>query len=275
MHLFGLVSYSLLLRKLLKNRLDPWTLATVMQTGIAIPAVFALPLYPLETSSYNASNFYMLPIISLLVVSLHTANVKSLQYLEAGFYSVLYNLRIIITTVLGVLFLGENIVLLQIFGGVLIFLAILTVKQKGHKELTSRGITWGIAASLIISVLNLFEKSLLNEVSYIEYAAPVMITSAIIMWIVFFIRRTQFSWKIFTFPIILLMIARTISAYSFTLAFNSGGKLSVSSYISSLSVILIVIFGAIILKERDFIYRKIVAILLATIGLTMILVTNL
>lgn len=276
MHLVGLVGYNLVLRKSLVAKLDRWTLATVMQTAIAIPMVFVMFISPPDIHAYTLNSVFMIGATIALVIALHTTNVLALQNLEASVYSILYNLRIVITTILGIVFLGEKVLPLQILGGLLIFLAVVTVKQKGSKSLTVKGFEWGILAALVISFLNLFEKILIKDIGYIEYAMPVMLIASILMWIVFFIKRKKVSIKYFKEPrTIQLMVFRALSAYGFTLAFYAGGLLSVSSYISSLSVIIIVILGIWLLKERDYLYRKVIAAVLAFLGLTAILVANL
>lgn len=276
LHLIGFSGYNLVLRKSLLNNFDRWMLATVMQTAIAIPAFILLLVAHPHISSYNVTNIGLLALIIPLTIALHITNVKSLQYLEASVYSVLYNLRILFTTVLGILFLNEKIIPLQIAGGMLIFLAILTVRQKGSRSLTRRGLEWGIAASVVISVLNLFEKELINRAGYIAYVVPAMLTSVVIMWAILFIRKTDISLKPFKNPQIqLLMVFRMISAYGFGLAFYYGGKLSVSTYVSSLGVILIVILGIVLLDEKDYLKQKIIATCMAVAGLTCILLASL
>ena len=71
------------------------------------------------------------------------------------------------------------------------------------------------------------------------------------------------------------MFFRVLSAYGFTLAFYSGALLSVGSYISSLGAVIIVIVGIIVLKENEYLKQKMLAILLAFIGLSAIFISNL
>ncbi len=275
-HLVGLVGYNLVLRKSLSEKADRLTLAVVMQTGIALPLVFVGLFNPPDLSIYDTTAILHILVISSLIPLLHMANVFALQHLEASVYSILYNLRILFTTVLGIVFLNEAVVPLQILGGLFIFLAVITVRQKGRHDLTNRGIEWGIAASVIISVLNLFEKELIDQVGYLGYAIPCMILAAIIMWVVLFARGKRIPLKTFKEkPILQLMVFRALSAYGFGLAFSVGGLLSVSTYVSSLSVIIIVILGALLLNERDYMKHKITATALAVVGLTAIFIANL
>ena len=275
-HLVGLVGYNLLLRKTLVAQVDKLTVATVMQTGIAIPLLFVLPFSHPNLHAYNATTLAQVLLTVGLVIALHLSNVKALQYLEAGVYSILYNLRIIFTTILGIVFLHEKVIPLQILGGLFIFLGVLTLKQKDHASLPARGLQWGLTAGVVISVLNVFEKTLINTIGYINYAVPVMILAAIIMWAVLLAQHKRIKFAYFKEPnTLLLMIFRAMSAFGFTLAFNASAVLSVATYISSLSVIIIVLLGVWLLGERNHIKQKLAAAALAVIGLTTILIANL
>jgi len=275
-HLIGLVGYNLVLRKSLVAKVDSITLATVMQTAIAIPMVFAVIIAPPDFSKYDVGTMVQVVLTICLVIMLHLTNIKSLRYLDAGIYSILYNLRIIFTTLLGIIFLNEDIIPLQILGGLFIFLGVMTLKQKGKSSLTALGLGWGIAASVVISVLNLFEKTLIHDVGYIGYAAPVMLIAAIFMWALLIHQGKKIKFEYWRQPQTLaLMILRAMSAYGFTLAFYSGALLSVATYLSSLSVIVIVLLGIWLLNERDNLKQKAFATTLAFIGLTLIFVANL
>lgn len=275
-HLIGLVGYNLLLRKSIVNKADKWTLATIMQTGIALPLLVIAPFKFPPLDIFTPAIVLHMFITASLIVLLHLSNVKSLQYLEAGVYSVIYNLRIIFTTILGVLFLNEQLIPLQVVGGLLIFASVVAVKQKGRKDLTARGIQWGLFASVVISVLNLNEKQLISQFGFMGYAIPVMIFAAIMMWVILFARGQRIKPSVFIEPrMVSLMVLRTMSAFGFILAFSTGGLLSVSTYISSLGVVLIVILGAVLLGERDYLKRKIIAAAVAFAGLTCIFIANL
>jgi drug/metabolite transporter (DMT)-like permease len=275
LHVIGLTGYNLLLRSNKLQHFDRWTIATIMQTGITAPLIFIMPLWPAELTKFSLESWLLVAIVVPLVIALHLTNVKALQYLEASVYSVLFNLRILITTLIGLIFVHEAIIPWQLVGGLLIFLAIVTVRQKGNRTIAHRGITWGIAAAVAISALNFFERELIMHVGFIAYAPITMVLATMIMWAVLLGRKQSLPLRTFGEPQILaLIVFRTISAYGFTLAFYYGAKLSVASYISSLSVIFIVMLGVIVLKERDYLRQKLIATSLAVVGLTCILISN-
>jgi uncharacterized membrane protein len=122
----------------------------------------------------------------------------------------------------------------------------------------------------------MFEKTLIGQVGYLGYAVPVMLSAAIIMWAVVLLSGRKIKLSYIREPkTIQLMVLRALSAYGFTLAFSAGAVISVATYISSLSVIIIVLLGIWFLNEKDHIKQKITATILAVIGLTTILISKL
>lgn len=275
-HLVGITGFNLILRKSLVQKVDRWTLATVMQIGITVPLLFTLLFVQPDWSVYDLYNSLQILLISVFVIGLHWAQVKALQHLEVSVFTVLYNLRIVFATIFGILIFGEQVLFLQILGGLMIFLAVITTRQKGRKDLTSRGIYWGIGSAVMISTLNIFEKDLIDRVGFITYAIPVMTLATILMLGVMLFRKQRLPINFLRQPQTLgLMTFRAASAYGFGLALSRGGALSVAHYISSLSVILSVALGALWLGERDYLRQKVYATLLAVAGLTVILIANL
>lgn len=274
-HLIGLVGFNLLLRKSVLGKVDKMTLATVMQTGIAIPALVLLVLFPPNFSSFATTDFILIALTTALGISLQVTNVKALQYLEASVFSILYNLRIILTTVLGILFLGESTELLRILGGVIILLAIITVKQRSSHTNNSKGVWWAIAAVFALSFLNLTEKTLINSIGFLEYFPIAAVLAAAIMWVYLIASKRKIDKKLLLQPKMLqLMTLRALSGYGFSLALAAGALISVANYISGMGVIFTVLLGVIWLRERDYLFRKVIATLVAVSGLTLILLSG-
>lgn len=154
-------------------------------------------------------------------------------------------------------------------------MAVVTVRQKGSRQLTALGLRWGIAAAIVISFLAAIEKILIRDIGYMQYAPLVMITSALVMWAMLMFRQQRLELRSFaTSEFSWLMVLRAVSAYGIQLALVVGTAVSLSVYISSLSVILIVLLGIVLLGERDYLKQKLVATGLATLGLTVILLAH-
>jgi drug/metabolite transporter (DMT)-like permease len=274
-HLVGLVGFNLVIRKSVLGKADRFTLATIAQTGIAIPAVVLLLARPPDLSRYSAADFCYLAATIVLTIALQTVNVKALQYLEASVFSVLYNTRILIATVLGILFLHESFVGLRVLGGVMVLLAILIVKQRGSHVVMTKGMGWGLTAAFVLSFLSLGEKLLIKDVGFFNYFALESIISSALMWAYFAASKREFDRRTLLRPAMLqLMTLRAVSAYGFTGALATGALLSVANYISGMSVIFTVLLGAMWLGERDYLQRKIMATIIAVLGLTLVLLSH-
>ncbi len=265
----------MLLRRSSWRHEDQWLTATILQTGLFIPFLFKEIVSPIHFPSYTPFEILLLGIAVTGIISLQFFNVKALENLEASVFSVVYNTRILFITLLGTFFLSEDIGLWAMLGGLFIFLAIFIVKQKGSKSLTKQGIMYAIGAALAMSVLNTCEKELIKLVGYEQYIFPLFLAAAIIMWVTVYARKTKNPLKLLTTPHSFLLMALRACAgigFSYALVF---GPVAVSSYISSLSVVLLVVFGMLFLNERDFLKSKIQATAVAILGLTFILIDSL
>lgn len=275
LHLVGLVGYSLLLRKAVKGHVNQLTLAALMQTATALPMVVALFIWPPDISEYGLPALLLILVATILVVIIQLANVKALSHLDASTFSILFNLRIVFATFLGVILLDEHILPLQIIGGLFIFAAVFTLHHKDGKHLPLAGAFWGVVAALAISVLNTSEKELINSVGYLHYATPVMILACASLWGMMIASGQNLSFALVRQPRMLwLMGLRALSTHGIILAFSAGAMISIANYISSLSVVVIVVLGIVLLHERQYLRQKIVATILAVAGLTAILVAG-
>lgn len=272
-HLVGLVGYSLLLRRTaVAGKFHPWVLATLLQTGIMVPMLAATPFLPMDIGRITPLVALVMMVVATLGMLLLVGVTKSLHYLEASTFSIIYSLRIVIVALLAALLLTELPSTAQLIGGLLILSAIVIVRQKGDKKLTRRGLIWGIGMACTISVLGVAEKFVINEAG-VHTAAPIITaTVGAFMWGAVWARRLPVPRKyVFTKSVIWLMILRSMSNWGYVLALAAGAFVSVATFVSSLSVVAIVALGAVVLGERDFLKRKIVAVFVASIGLAAVL----
>ena len=272
-HLIGLVGYSLLLRREAHaGKLHPWVLATLLHSAVSVPfIVIALFVHP-DLSRFTPVSLVMVGIAVLLSALLQITIVKALQYLQAGSYAVLYSTRIVFATVFAVIFLSEIPSVWKIIGGLLILAAVFVLRQKSSKKVAKKGIAWGFAAAATASTLAVAEKWLINDVGVFTAGPVVVILAAIMMWTVVLVRRYPVAPKqIFNKQIVGLVAFRAAAACAWVFALAAGALVSVATYISSLSLVIVAVLGVFILKERDYLPRKIIAVALAVAGLSIIL----
>jgi drug/metabolite transporter (DMT)-like permease len=248
---------------------DKWVTATVLQTGMAVPWIAKEIVSPIHFDKpYTPFLMAVLGLCVTLIMVLQYCNVKALQHLEASVFAVIFNSRIIMATIFGLVFLGEVVGLWALLGGILIFAAIFIVKQKNTTDVKAQGIMYGLGAAGAMSLMNTCEKEL---VGYQQYVFPMWTIAAVIMWLVVFTRRTKAPFGMLLKPEgLVIMTLRAFAGLGFTAALIYG-SVAVSSYVSSLSVILTIVIGLLFLGERDYLKTKLAAAGVALAGLTFIL----
>lgn len=275
LHLAGTGGFNILLRRSQLKHTDQWFTATVLQTGLFLPFLVKQFFDPVGFSAFAAQELLLLAGAVAMLITLQYCNVKALQYLEASTFSVVFNMRVLFATVLSIIFLHESLGAWTLLGGFFVFAAIFIVRQKGAKAVTKRGVLFGLGAAAAISVMTLCEKILIKQVGYEQYIFPMFAAAAVIMWIIVFIRRTPAPFHLLIErDNLLLMAFRAAGGIGFSWALVYG-SLAVSSYLSSLSVVLIMVFGMVFLGERDHMRAKLAATLVAILGLTLIFIDKL
>jgi drug/metabolite transporter (DMT)-like permease len=275
MNVVGTVGFDLMLRRSSWQHIDRWLTATILQTGLFLPFLAKEIVAPIHFPPYTLFDFVLLGTAVTGLIALQFCNVKALEHLEASVFSVIYNSRIFFATAFGLVFLSESVGIWALLGGLLIFAAIFIIKQKGARAVTIQGIIYGLGAALAISAMNTCEKELIKLVGYEQYIFPMFTIAAIIMWVVVLVRRTPAPFNLLIRPESLLIMTLRACAgigFSYSLVF---GPVAVSSYISSLSVVFIVVFGMLFLGEWDYVKSKIIATAVAILGLTFILIDSL
>ncbi len=213
---------------------------------------------------------FLLCLALSLTIALHITNTLSLQRLEAGVHSVLYNVRLLFVTILGIILLGEYVSFLQIVGGGLIFMAAFIIRQRGPRKTTRAGVAWAVSCAMTIACLNIVEKKLVTSVGYVTYMTLMAYIATPLLWSIVLVLKRPIDRQLFyQKKTYLLMTFRALSAHCFVLAL-SAGLVSITSFISGTGVIIIMILGALLLGERDHPRQKILATTLATLGLACI-----
>ncbi len=272
-HLVGLVGYSILLRRQAQqNTLHPWVLATILQTAtFAVPFVLALFIPP-DFRVFTPFAWLMVVAAAGLGMLLYIAGVRALRHLEAGTYAVVYSLRIVVATVLAALFLSEQPTSLQILGGICIFVAVVLLRQKGNQSATKKGLLWGVVAAISASALAMVEKWLIVEVGLFNAAPVATFLGASAMWAVVLLKRWPLPTKsIMTRQMAGLLVLRTTASWAWIFALAAGALVSIATYVSSLSIVVVSMLGFWLLKEREYLLRKGAAVATAVIGLSCIL----
>ena len=275
-HLVGIVVYTLLLRRSALGNLNKILMSTLMQTGIFLPSLIFLAIGKVSFT-HSPQEWFFLILGGFMLAGLMITNVWALSNLDASMFTILYNLRLLMTTILGFLILGELPNPLQMVGGFVILVSILMLNLHKDKRWKSKSILIGLFAMLWFSFHAVLEKYNLRELDFESYFFTFALIGTVLLWSLVAIKRINVKDQIEHIKdkkIYWLIITRALSAYCYTYALLYG-SLAVTNYVSGMSVALIVIFGIYILGEKDDKRQKLYAVGVACIGLTLILVGRL
>ncbi len=274
-HLVGLVGYTLLLRKSVLGSINKYVLAAVSQTVIFLPSLTFLLLGKVSFH-HTGGNWAALVGSGFMLAGLLPLTILTLMNLEASVWSIIFNLRLVLTTLLGLIFLHELPSGLQLLGGLIIFISILLLNLHKERRYAERSIVIGLLTTLWFSFHATLEKF---NVVHNGLASYMVISGAIatcLVWgLVIYkglsIQKLVSSWD---GTALAYLGMRVLSAWMYVLALQYG-SLAVTNYVSGMGVVLIVLFGVVLLKEKQHLRQKLLATATAVAGLSLILISKL
>lgn len=275
-HLIGLVGYTLLLRKSALGSLNKLLMATLMMTGVFLPSILFL-VFGQVSFDHSPTEWFFLTLGGFMLAGLMITNVWALSHLDASMFTILYNLRLLMVTILGFLILGELPTPLQIAGGVVILASILMLNLHRDKRWKSNAILIGLFAMMWFSFHAVLEKYNLRLLDFPSYFFTFALIGTVLLWLLVACKKIDVKGQIVHIKdkkIYGLIATRVLSAYAYTFALLYG-SLAVTNYVSGMSVALIVLFGIYILGEKEDKKQKLIAVGVACIGLTLILIGQL
>lgn len=193
---------------------------------------------------------------------------KTSKYLEVSTQGTLNNIFIVVAFVIALFIYSEVITADKIFGFIFVLVGILLVTVNKSKKINSMGLFYGVLANVSVGIAWSLDKkgiSYFNPDLYnlLVWVAPIIVVSffpAIKLSIVKKIIKKDFKQ-------ISLISFLNVAAYLFNLkALVVGGEVTKVISIVQTSTIITIILGIIFLKEREHIVKKIVAGLIAIIG---------
>lgn len=203
-----------------------------------------------------------------------------LNLLGAGLTAIVDCLYSPFIIALAVLFLGERLTFLQIFGAVLVVFAVLTISLKGGGHYIDRlklfqGIILGTLAMLATAVGVVIVKPMLNRIPFL-WATEVRLLGALLtlaLIVLFHPGRRKILSSILDKKSRLYVIAGSFFGAYMAMLFWLGGmkltKASIASALNQTNSIFIVILAAVWLKE-PLNSRRIIAIIIAFLGVILV-----
>lgn len=197
---------------------------------------------------------------------------KALQLLESSEVTILSSFRSLVTIAGSLLFLHETFNSQKLIGVAIVLLSIFIVTNLKHGIKFNKGIYYTFGMTLFYGLAVVFDVVNLRYSDPLSYLAVVNILIAIILLLLF--PKSVKKFKVFTnrsflkkmLPMSVFSAAQAI-AYYFAL---SKGPASQIAPIGQAQVIITIILAVIFLKEKDYLWRKVFAAILVTIGVILL-----
>lgn len=211
----------------------------------------------------------MFPLVTML-------SFRANKDVDAGLYANLLNLSPVATIAVAYLLLHETLTNEQMFAAVVIigsaFLATLPRLRDGRKS-SSVGITIALIGIAVSGVSIVFERWMLTRMDFGAYL--VYGWGAQTVWMVLLSQPTKKALKVLrkrrTFlPILSYSLTNTLRGLCFVAALKLSGNASVVSVFTSFMTVSVVLAAYVVLKEKKWLWAKIGAAVIGTIGLVIL-----
>lgn len=260
----GLIS-----RKILKGNKDAWAYSFYFSL---IGALISLPFM---ISSFKVAHSFslwlLLIMVGVLIVIQNWLIFKSTNFLEPSVQGIITKFRLVWVFIFGIIILGENFSLLKLVGTFLTVISGWLLVKKFKKEQSMQGIVLAFVSTLFYAIVIVFYKFLFVEFDSSSLTFFIFLIPAIINLIIMpnSIKR------------VLAMIKESKSAVVAACSFGAFANLSMNYALTlgEASKVLVIIEAFlivtlvgehIILKEKEHLMTKIIAVIIVIIGAILI-----
>ena len=266
---------TLLQRVLLKDdQSDPIAYSLAFQSLFTTTAII-IALLTHNFKLYIPNLLTLIAVLSsgFLWAGFSILSFKAFKFADAGSVTIISSLGSVITAVLAILIYHNVLTLELAIGTILILLAIFILNHSKHSKVTKKGIFYAFLATLFSGVAVIADIYALKSYSIFTYLPMSAGITTLIISIVFHkqvkpaiqLTRSRTFIKMLVFAFFYI-----IQAYTYYMAYIAGGQISHVAIISRFYIVLTAILSIIFLGERENIKKKVIASILATIGVILL-----
>jgi len=225
-------------------------------------------------------NFYITENPSLWVLIIVSAatygfssyfSFKAYKIADASTVSLVHKLNVVFAAVVGILFLSENYSNLSYFGLLLIVISNLFIIYDGKRINIDKGIFYAFLMALMSALAAVFDKIILRDFSSFTY----VFVNSVLTGLIFSFRKNIFSEGIQLFKqntkLVLTTSVLNVGSWAAFLFVLQNTTVSKTFPIyKSLSLIVPVILGIIVLKETNKLWQKVAGTMIGVIGIILL-----
>jgi drug/metabolite transporter (DMT)-like permease len=261
---------NLISRYLLKGNKDSWAFS-FFYSGIG--AIISLPFmiwnFKMATT---VGPWLLMLLVGVLIVLNNYLNFKSLRFIEPSVQGSILKMRLVWAFILGIIFLAEPFSWNKLLGTVVIILAGIIIAWKKRDSQSIQGIILAFVSTIVYSTVLLFYKQLFKDFNTASLTFLIFFIPAVLNLLVMpnSFKRIKETFQINPRGII---VACALGGFT-NLAFNQAvslGQISVVPAIAEAFLLLVLVGEHFILKEKQHLQVKIIAVVLAVLGALLII----
>lgn len=267
---FGRVFQRLVLKN---NTTDPIAYAVWFQflTGLLL-SVYAL-LHGFKLPDNLLSLAPNLILVAVLYGLMCIFIFKALQLTEASIFTILFNFRVIIVVLAAVFLLYNPFTSKQVLGTILILASVVIVSLKRERLKFKRGEVYTLLAGTFLALGVINDSVILKKFDVATFSAIAFTIPGIFIWVI----NPKSTKKILALPkdkffpkIGLMGFIYGIAYTTYNFAYFTGQNAAKIAAIFPISSVLTVLLSMILLKERQKVFIKLLAVIISFAGVLLI-----
>lgn len=197
---------------------------------------------------------------------------KSIKLIEASEMTILGGLGAIVSVLCAYIFLQERLVSQQYFGALLVILSILLVQYRKQRFVFSKGAIFALIATSLFAFGTISDMLIIKTYDAISYAGLMSLFPGLMLCLMYpkKVKELPKAVKTINKNLVAYGIIYSVGVITFYMALAKGAMLSQVSVISKTNIVLTVILAAIFIKERDNLWRKILAAIICMVGVILV-----
>ena len=223
-----------------------------------------------------------LPIIllkSIIIVATWLIGIKAIKELQLSIYGIIKVSRIVFTTLLSCLFLGESFSYTTLIGMIIVIIGLILVNITNKNDAVKKKNSINIVILFLISCLGsavsaIIDKKILLHITISQLQFWFYFFLTIFFFIILFLKEKKIDIKTVknNYWIILISICLVISdRLLFIVNANSSSQVIIMTILKQLSIVISIIMGKFIFKEKD-IFKKLLWSIFIIIGVAIMII---
>ena len=271
-----LYSVSVLLQRILlkNNKSEPISFSIFFQIGVALVIGMIVLVIQGRIPIPNISNISWSVLVMTVLYALSNILIfKSLKVTEASRFTIIFSSKTLFAIIGSSLIFKEGLTPIQWVGAVLIIVGVVAVSSSKLNLKFNKGDMFALAAAFLFGLANTNDRFLVKFFDPYSYVVLGFLLPGVLIAIFYpkkIVNMKEYIKKTFIFKMLLLCLLYGLSAVAFFAALSISPNSSQIFTINAFGAIITVVLAIVVLKERDYLARKIIGAIVSLAGLLLV-----